>query len=133
MSRPRHLGYVYQSLDSLLELDERSVIGDRDHLSPHLLSEGVAFLDPFPWIRRQLLEAEGHSPVLSVHPQYDNLNLVALLDDLAGVLDAPGPGHVGDVNQTIDSVLDLDEGAEACETPQPKDSPRRLRKRRRSG
>ena len=38
-------------------------------------------------------------------------DLLALLHDLAGVADLAGPAHVADVQQAVDALLDLDEGA----------------------
>src|SRR5262249_28661158 len=42
-----------------------------------------------------------------------HLDLVAGGDDLAGVVDAPGPGHLGDVDEALDAGFELDEGAVA--------------------
>src|SRR3546814_3321200 len=47
--------------------------------------------------------------------QHLDVHRVALLDDLAGMVHAPRPGHVRDVDQPVDPLLDLDEGAERSE------------------
>jgi hypothetical protein len=46
-------------------------------------------------------------------PQDDDLDLVAGLDHLAGVVDARGPAHLRDVDQALDARLQLHEGAVA--------------------
>ncbi len=48
-----------------------------------------------------------------VDPQDDDLDLVADVDQLAGVVDPLGPAHLGDVDQALDPLLELDEGAVA--------------------
>ncbi len=53
--------------------------------------------------------------VLRLHAENDGLHLFALLHDLRGMLDALGPAQVGDVNQAVDAILDLNEGAEVGE------------------
>src|SRR5262245_27202816 len=42
---------------------------------------------------------------------YNDLDLFADVDQLAGVVDALGPAHLGDVDQSLDALFELDEGA----------------------
>ena len=56
--------------------------------------------------------AERNAAALDVDFGDDHRDFVALLKHLAGLADAPGPGHVRDVHQAVDIVLDLDKGAE---------------------
>ena len=46
-----------------------------------------------------------------VELEHDHVDLVADLDQLGGVVDTPGPGHLGDVHQTLDALFELHEGA----------------------
>src|SRR3989442_3583535 len=50
-----------------------------------------------PWVFLRLLETERDALVFGVHVQDQHLDLVALLDDLRGMLHPLGPRHVGDV------------------------------------
>src|SRR5262245_53947093 len=58
---PRHLGDVNQAFDAGLELDERAVVGEADHLAAHARADGVAILNRCPRILYELLVAEGHA------------------------------------------------------------------------
>src|ERR1700678_534335 len=53
--------------------------------------------------------------VFRLDAENDRANLLALLQDFRGMLDALSPAQVRDVYQAVDSVLDLDEGAEVGE------------------
>ena len=59
-----------------------------------------------------LLDAQAEALVLDVDVEHHRLDHVALLELLARVLDALGPGDVGDVHQAVDALLDADEDAE---------------------
>ena len=76
------------------------------------LPDRVLLQDVVPGVRLELLDAQGELLVLLVDLQHDGLDLVALLEHLARVLDLLGPGDVGDVHQAVDALLDLDEDAE---------------------
>ena len=57
---PAHLGDVDQPLDARLELDEGSVVGQRDDLAAGRADRsGSAVLDVDPRVRQRLLEARG--------------------------------------------------------------------------
>src|SRR2546427_8001762 len=58
-------------------------------------------LFPYPPLFRSHVDVEHH-----------RLDLVALLVEIAGVLDALGPGDVAHVHQAVDPLLHADEDAE---------------------
>ena len=45
----------------------------------------------------------------------DGVDRVALLENVAGMVDLFAPGHLGDVNEAFDAGLDFDKGAEVGE------------------
>jgi hypothetical protein len=53
--------------------------------------------------------------VLLVDREHHDLDGITLLEHFARVRDALGPRHVRDVHQTVDTLLELDEGAEVRE------------------
>ncbi len=63
----------------------------------------------------ELLDAERQALVLGVDLEDHGLDLVALVQHLAGMLDALGPRQIRDVHQAVDALLDLDERAEVGE------------------
>ena len=71
-----------------------------------LIEEGL------PHIGLKLLDAERQAALLRLNAEHDGLHLLALLQHFGGMLDALGPAQVADVDQAVDAVFDLDEGAE---------------------
>ena len=110
VARPAHLGDVHQTLDALLQLDERAVVGDRDHLAAHARADRVLLLDVLPRIRLQLLQAERDALAVPVDVEHLDLQLVADRHHLGRVADA-APRHVRDVQQAVDAAQ-VDERAE---------------------
>src|SRR4029079_3976358 len=64
-----------------------------------------------PRVRLDLLEAERDAAAARIDAQDHGLDQVALIEDLRRVLDALAPGHLGDVDQSLDARLELDERA----------------------
>src|SRR5260370_9928403 len=64
-----------------------------------------------PRVAGHLLQAQRHALALWIHADDDTGRLVALAEHFAGVADLAHPAHVTDVQQAIDTVLDLDERA----------------------
>ena len=106
---PRHLADVDQPLDARLELDERAVVGQADHLAADARADRIALDDVRPRIVHQLLVAERDALGRRVVLQHDDVDLVVDLEELGRVRD-PAPRHVGDVQQAVDAA-EVDEGA----------------------
>ena len=70
-----------------------------------------------PSVRGQLLHAEGDALLLFVHREDDRSHRVTLLHDLRGVRDFLRPAHVADVEEAVDALFDLNEGAVRSEVP----------------
>ena len=65
----------------------------------------------FPGIRLALFHAERDATALGVDIEHHDLGLVTHLHHLGGMNVLVGPVHLGDVPQTLDARLDLDERA----------------------
>src|ERR1700677_1052302 len=87
-----HLRDVNEALDALLQFDECTVVGDRENAAANLCTDRVAFSRVQPWIRRQLLETQGNTLLILVELQYLHLNLVANIDEVAGMSES-APAH----------------------------------------
>src|SRR5262249_51961597 len=106
------LGDVDQPLDPLLQLDEDAEVGDAGDRALDPRTDGVAARYLAPRVFRQLLDAERDALVVDVDAEHHGLHLLALLVELGGVLHLLRPVQVGDVDQAVDVLLDLDEEPE---------------------
>src|SRR5712664_1078081 len=106
------LGDVHEALDAGLDLHERAEVGHLGDLALHAAADGVLVGQLGPWIRMELLDAQREALVLDVDVEHHRLHLVALLEQVARVLDALRPADVGHVHQAVDALLHADEDAE---------------------
>src|SRR5437016_13695292 len=109
--RPVAGGDVHQAVDALLHLDEEAEVGDAPDLATDLRAHRVVDAHQLPGIRLGLLESERHAAVGRVDVEHLDLDLLAHLEHLGGMRHPLGPRHLGDVAQSLDAPLDLDEGA----------------------
>ena len=79
-----------QPLDTLLELDESTVIGDRNHASRDLLAELVFLLDVLPRIRGHLFQAERYARRAIIEIEDLDIDRLAQIDQLGRMTD-PAP------------------------------------------
>jgi hypothetical protein len=100
---PGHLGDVNQPLDARLELDERAVVGETDHLARHADTDRVALDRVAPRIGNQLLVAERDALGRRIVLEHDHVDLVADLHDFRRMRHT-APRHVGDVQQAVDTA-----------------------------
>src|SRR5215813_13715758 len=100
---PRHLGDVDEAFDAGLELHERTVVGDVGDAALEAGADGIFGLDALPRIVLQLLHAERDAVGLVVDLDDLDLHLLADIEHLGGVIDAP-PRDVGDVQKTVDAA-----------------------------
>jgi hypothetical protein len=94
---------VDQALDAGLQLHEGAVVGDVGHAAMELRADRIFGLDALPRILEELLHAERDAVRLVI--DLDDLHLDGLTDGqhLGRMIDA-APGHVGDMQQTVDAA-----------------------------
>ena len=103
---------VNQTFDTLFELYEYTEVSDVGDGTVDFSTYSVTLADALPWIFLNLLDAKGETLALLVDIKNNRLYHIALLVNFRGVLDTLGPGDVGDVNETVDFVIDTDEETE---------------------
>ena len=69
-------------------------------------------MDILPGIRSQLLDAQGEPFILRIDIQNNGLNLLSLPIEFARIFDLFRPGHLRDMNQTVNSFFKPDKDAE---------------------
>src|SRR5262245_20318925 len=65
-----------------------------------------------PGVRLEVLDRERKATILDIDRCDDRFDLLILLERLRRMFDALGPGDVGDVDEAVDTVFNLDERAE---------------------
>src|ERR1700722_12625479 len=100
---PVHFRDVHEAFDAVLDLHERAVVGDVGDLAEHAGVRRVTARDVLPRIRSELLEPEADTRALAIELQNTDIDLVADLHNLGRMFDAL-PGHVGDVQQAVDTA-----------------------------
>ena len=114
LAGPAHVADVQQAVDAFLDLDEGAVVGEvadrarrpscpADTCSA-TLSQGLA------WVCFMPSEISCLSLLM---PRTTTSILSPMLHQLAGMVDPLGPAHLADVDQALDALLELDEGAVA--------------------
>ncbi len=79
---PVHLRDVHQAFDAVLDLDERTVVGDVGDLAEHARCRRVAPRDVLPRIGAELLEPQADARALAIELENAHLDLVADLHHL---------------------------------------------------
>src|SRR5208283_3491831 len=109
--RPGQIRQVNQTVNRARQADEHAEVGDRLDQPLHLVALLVIDGELLPRIGHALLHAQRDAPAFLVDFQNHDLDLVAQLDDLGRMDVLVRPVHFGDVDKTLDALLDLDERA----------------------
>src|SRR5207248_3305842 len=94
-----------------LQLHKRSKTGQLCHLAGDEITDLVFCVDFFPRIIAQLLDPKTDALVDLINVDHHCLDLVIFLKYLAGVVDLTSPAQIGNVNHSIDSIFQFDEGS----------------------
>src|SRR5205085_1699286 len=108
---PGDVRHVDHAVHVAVEADEQAELGRVLDLALDLGADRVLGGEIGPGIGLRLLEAERDAALLLVHLDHRHVHLLRGGDDLARVNVLLGPAHLGDVDQTLDARLELDEGA----------------------
>jgi hypothetical protein len=94
---------VHQAFDARFDLDERAVVGDVGDLAEQAGAVRVAARHADPRVVAQLLDAQRDAVLLGVELQHLGGQFLTDLHHLGRVAHT-APGHVGDVQQTVDAA-----------------------------
>ena len=113
------LADVRQTLQPVVDIDEEPEVGHVDHPANDVVADAVAVHEVLPLVGQEILDREGHPLSGHVDVRDPRPDRVALRQHLARVLHALGPAHVRDVDEAVDLLRDLDEGAELGQVAHP--------------
>ena len=102
---------MQQPFEVRFQLHEHTEARELGHLALDDVANNELRRDlALPWVGRGLFHAERHTLPLLIDAQHHGLGLVAFLENLRRMADLLRPGHVGDVQQSVDAFFELDEG-----------------------
>src|SRR5262249_39722706 len=96
VARPAHLADVNEAFDARLELDERTVVRDADHLARDARADRILVGDVLPRVALELLESEANPFSSPIDVEHLDLELRPDLYELGRMRDT-APRHVSDV------------------------------------
>ncbi len=102
---------MQEAIDALFNLHEGAVGSQIAHTTLNHSTHRVVIINHVPRIALGLLHAQRNFHLLVVDLQDNNFNLVANRNQLAGVVDALGPGHFRNMHQALDTFFELHEGS----------------------
>ena len=106
---PAEVADVDETLNTVLRLGEHTEVGDIADNSLVGGTNGILVADALPRVGGELLQTEGHLPVLAVDGKDLGLDLVADLEELLSGVEPRRPAHLGHMDKTLDTGLDLNE------------------------
>ncbi len=109
------VGHRNEAFDVVPEAYDDALLLNAHDVALEFHPRGESVRDRRPRIIGELLHAQRDALVLRVDVEHQNLDVLSFLDHLRRVLDAPGPTHVGHVDETVDTRLDLHESTERSE------------------
>src|SRR6478752_5613732 len=110
VARPAHLADVHEAFDARLQLDERTVVRDRDDLARDARADRILVGDVLPRVALELLEPKADTLSRPINIEHLDLELRTDRHELRRMRDA-SPRHVRDVEQAVDAT-EIDECTE---------------------
>src|ERR1700751_3366058 len=107
--RPCHFTHVDKPFDSLLKLNESSVVGDAQNSSFNVRAYWITLRGIEPRVRRELLKTKRNPLLVLVELQNLYVDLIANVHQITRMRE-PSPRHVGDMQQTVEAAQ-IDERA----------------------
>ena len=109
LTGPGHIADVQQSVHTLFQFDEGTVIGQVANRTADRSTRWVLGSNFVPGIRLSLLHAQRNLLFVLVDSEDNDVHFIARINEFGRVINSLGPRHFADVNQAFDSVFQLDE------------------------
>src|SRR5271157_2301140 len=112
---PAQVGDVNQAVDAVFNFNKGAEVGQVAHPALDDCAGWILLRQVLPGVFHQLLHAQRDASIRRIHAEHYGINLVGRLDQLGGMLEALGPGHLREVNQAFDALFQLDKRAVVCD------------------
>ena len=101
---------MQKTVDAILEFDEGTVVGKIANLAADVVTHRVLLGNDLPGIHLDLLHAKADFLFVLLDLKDHHVHFLSLGYHFTGVGDSTGPGHLRDVNQSLDTLFQFDEG-----------------------
>src|SRR5438034_1741190 len=92
-----------EAINAVFDLNEGAKVSQVAHSAVDTRANLISIVKSLPRVLLHLLHAEDNPATLGVNPQHLDVNNISGADDLARMLHALGPTHLGYVNHTYDA------------------------------
>src|SRR5215475_6587141 len=106
-----------QTFYPIVGLDKSPEICEARHFTGDHITKAMSIEEPVPGIRFEVFDRKRKPAIFYIDRGNDGFDFLILLERLARMLDPFGPRNVGDVNETVNSLFDLDKCAEISQIP----------------
>src|SRR6266508_649339 len=102
-TRPGNIRDMDQPVNAVFDLNECSEVSQIPHAAMNPITDMITLANGLPWILLNLLHPQTHAACSGIDAQHLDLDRIAGTHDLAGMLNALGPAHLGHMYQPFDS------------------------------
>src|SRR5262249_4960882 len=106
---PTDVADVHESVEAVFDFDKGAEFSDVANLAGDHGADRILLGGEQPGIGLRLLNAERHAAVARLDVEHDNVNIFADFGDPRGMLELLGPAQLGDVDEALDALFELDE------------------------
>ena len=96
---------VHEAVHVVFQTNEGTEACELGDLALDELADLIDLVDLLPRIFGELLDADGDALILLVDLEHLRFDLVALLDELGGMVDLAGPGEVAHVDHAVEAFF----------------------------
>src|SRR5215470_393864 len=104
---PAQVANVNQTVDTVLNLDERAEVGQVSHAAFNRSADWVFVMQCVPRIRGKLPHSQRDSSFLRNHVEHYAFDLITDVNQLRRMLHTLRPRHLADVDESFDTLLQL--------------------------
>ena len=92
-----------QTLNTRLDLNECTVVGDNDYLTLHVVTHLEVLIKSIPRMRSELLQTEGDAALLVVEVEDNHIDLLVEFNHLVGIVNT-APRQVCDMDESVNTT-----------------------------
>ena len=100
-----------QPINAVLHFNERAKVRQIPDPPLNARAHLITFVQRLPGIILNLFHSQADSPGLWIYAEDFDYHFIAGVHKFAGMLNAFGPAHLGNMDQTFDAGFQFDEGA----------------------